>query len=176
MNLHWKKLSDKTRRLNAYRSMHTRRYRLPNGQTGTFYISERGRVVCVFIITKDKKIVLAKQFRPGPGKVLWEIPGGMIESGEPPRRAALREAREETGYTGKIISLGVSSNDAWSTLERHHFLITEAEQVGEVELDDHECIETVLVDVSQLRTLIRRGAMTDSETAYRALEHLRLLS
>ncbi len=175
MNLHWKKLSETTRRLNAYRSMHTRRYQLPNGQTGTFYISERGRVVCVFILTKDKKIVLAKQFRPGPGKVLWEIPGGMIEPGERPRRAALREAREETGYTGELISLGVSSNDAWSNLERHHFLIINAERGGEIELDDHECIETVLVDLPRLRMLIQRGAMTDSETAYRALEYLRLL-
>jgi len=38
-----------------------------------------------------------------PGK--WNFPGGKIES-EEPRNAALRELREETGLTGKILRSG----------------------------------------------------------------------
>jgi 8-oxo-dGTP pyrophosphatase MutT (NUDIX family) len=33
---------------------------------------------------------------------LWESPGGLIEEGEEPREAALRELREETGLMGDI--------------------------------------------------------------------------
>ena len=38
----------------------------------------------------------------------WVIPGGGIEKGENPKQAALREAREETGFKVKIIKpLGI---------------------------------------------------------------------
>lgn len=37
-------------------------------------------------------------------RVAWSLPKGMIERGETPAEAAVREAREETGLTGEILS------------------------------------------------------------------------
>jgi 8-oxo-dGTP pyrophosphatase MutT (NUDIX family) len=34
----------------------------------------------------------------------WALPKGLIEPGEPPEQAAQREAREETGLSGTIVS------------------------------------------------------------------------
>ncbi|XP_032740922.1 ADP-sugar pyrophosphatase isoform X2 [Rattus rattus] len=47
-------------------------------------------------------IVLVKQFRPPMGGYCLEFPAGLIEDGESPEAAALRELEEETGYKGDI--------------------------------------------------------------------------
>lgn len=83
---------------------------------------------------KDDKILLIKRgAEPNRGK--WSIPGGMVEPGEDPDRASLRELQEETGIIGKVIGLfGV-----YQYVERdnecrvkHHFLILDylVEPVG----------------------------------------------
>ncbi|KAF0532437.1 NUDIX hydrolase domain-like protein [Gigaspora margarita] len=48
------------------------------------------------------QIILVVQYRPPIGKYCIEFPSGLIDAGESIETAALRELREETGYTGKI--------------------------------------------------------------------------
>ncbi|KIX10582.1 uncharacterized protein Z518_01666 [Rhinocladiella mackenziei CBS 650.93] len=47
-------------------------------------------------------LLLQKQFRPPVNKVTIEIPSGLIDAGEDPATAALRELKEETGYIATI--------------------------------------------------------------------------
>ncbi|XP_063466260.1 ADP-sugar pyrophosphatase isoform X1 [Symphalangus syndactylus] len=47
-------------------------------------------------------IVLVKQFRPPVGGYCIEFPAGLIDDGETPEAAALRELEEETGYKGDV--------------------------------------------------------------------------
>jgi 8-oxo-dGTP pyrophosphatase MutT (NUDIX family) len=56
--------------------------------------------VNVIALTADERVVLIRQFRIGSAEVTLEIPGGMVDPGEDPMAAAVRELREETGYTG----------------------------------------------------------------------------
>lgn len=44
--------------------------------------------------------ILVEQFRPPVGQATLEFPAGLIDQGETPEQAALRELREETGYVG----------------------------------------------------------------------------
>jgi 8-oxo-dGTP pyrophosphatase MutT (NUDIX family) len=43
-------------------------------------------------------VLMAWRYRFAPGIWGWELPGGVIEPGESPRQAVVRELREETGY------------------------------------------------------------------------------
>ena len=47
------------------------------------------------------EILLASR-RTRRGELVWGLPKGVVEKGESPEDAALREVREETGHTGRI--------------------------------------------------------------------------
>ncbi|KAK4935400.1 ADP-ribose diphosphatase [Elasticomyces elasticus] len=52
--------------------------------------------------SKGPSLLLQKQFRPAVDKVTIEVPSGLIDEGEDPATAALRELKEETGYIATI--------------------------------------------------------------------------
>jgi len=50
----------------------------------------------------DVEMLLVQQFRPPVDAPTIELPAGLIDPGETPENAALRELKEETGYVGTI--------------------------------------------------------------------------
>ena len=46
--------------------------------------------------------IVVEQYRPPIGAPTVELPAGLIDAGESPQEAALRELKEETGYTGTV--------------------------------------------------------------------------
>ena len=67
---------------------------------------------------------MVRQFRHGLGNVTLEIPGGIIEPGEEPAAAAVRELREESGYrAGRVRLLGSSNPNPALFGNRVHFIV-----------------------------------------------------
>ena len=57
----------------------------------------------VMIVAHDSqgRLLVIQEERPitGGGELIWDIPAGMIDEGETPEQAAIREIKEETGLT-----------------------------------------------------------------------------
>lgn len=176
MNLRWEKISEQRIQINRWRAMTKKRFRLPHGHVGDFYTWAGHTIICALVVTTDGKVVLAKQFRPGPERVMFELPGGGVEPGETPRRAVVREVLEETGYKGRVRFLGKTSNDGWRNHPRYHFLITQARQATGPIPEVTEAIEVVTVSVPVLMRMVRMNQLTDFETAIRGLEELGRIS
>lgn len=166
----WKQLSRKVYKHSEYYQIVDVHFELPNGQQKTYALTHTGRVVCLLAVTKDKKIVLARQYRQGPDQVLDELPGGKVDHGETDEQAARRELTEETGYVaGRMVPLGRFLEGAYSTILKHGFLALDCEPLGQQKLDPTEFIEVVLKTVPELIEQLMRGASTDCQLAWAGL-------
>ena len=73
---------------------------LPNGKViDDFYTLWQPDWVLILARTAEGKWVMTEQYRHGTGKIALEFPAGIIDKGETPEQAALRELQEECGYS-----------------------------------------------------------------------------
>jgi ADP-ribose pyrophosphatase len=153
----------------------TRSYILPDGRASDWDLLDGKQTIAVLAFTPELKIVLARQYRPGPNLVLNEMPGGAVDPGEQPAEAALRELLEETGYVGEVEVLGSTWLSASATTLRFVAIVRDCHQIdGPRPTGDEFCVP-VLVDLADFRSQLRQGALTDVDLGYLALDLVGLL-
>ena len=101
--------------------------------------------------------VMARQYRQGSRSVTIEFPGGLVDEGEDPAAAALRELEEETGYvTGKLRLIGrTNPNPAFMANTVHTYLADGAHEKSVQQLDEHELLDAELVPVEEVVRFLR---------------------
>lgn len=164
----------------GYMRVVTRTYGMPDGSVSDWDILAHRvpRSVAVVALTDDGQVVLVRQFRPGPGRVLLELPGGRAGSvDEAPEETARRELLEETGYTADRFEVaGRTWLASYATDERVAVIATGCRHVGDQQLDAEEFCEVRLVDVDVFVAHVRGGQLTDTDLAFLALDRLGLLA
>ena len=140
-------------------SLHNELYRMPDNRQHNFFVMECNDWVNIVPVTKDNKVVLIRQFRPGTKEITIEIPGGMVEPDESPQNAALRELQEETGYRPKSMEyVGVvEPNPAFIRNKCHMFLARDAELVSDQNLDPGEVISFETATWDQIDEYVKTG-------------------
>ena len=95
-----------------------------------------------------------------------EIPAGKIDKGEnDPVKAAIRELKEETGYTAESIEhLGnINVSVAYSEEVIHLYMMTGL-TAGEQSLDEDEAVEVLEIPFDEVYEMAGQGKLEDAKT------------
>ena len=136
--------------------------------SGTAYreIVEHNGAVAIVALTDDNHIIMERQYRYACGRAVLEVPAGKIDKGETdPVAAAVRELKEETGYTAdEIIHLGDCNPSCAYSEEVIHIYLMRGLTKGEQSLDDDEVLELIEMPFEEVYEMGVRGEIVDSKT------------
>lgn len=127
-----------------------------DGRTGDFVEIDSPPWVNVIPLFTDstgtERFVMERQYRHGGNCVTIEFPGGLIEDGESPEEAVVRELEEETGLKcRKLTKLGeVNTNPAFMTNTGYFYLAEGLENTGTCHFDENEQIDMITVPCSDV--------------------------
>jgi ADP-ribose pyrophosphatase len=139
--------------------------RLPSGRITGREVVEHGGSVATVALDADSKVLLVNQYRSAVGRTLLEIPAGTIEQGESAEGCALRELREETGYTADHVerlysfytSPGFCNERIWL------YMAMGLKRVGQ-DLEPDESIEVIELPLHRALEMVESGEICDGKT------------
>jgi len=123
-----------------------------------------GAVVLIPLVDEER-VCLIRNERIAVGKTLIELPAGTLEPPEPPATTAIRELKEETGFTaahwrelpGFFMSPGILN-------ERMHVFVAEGLTAGDPAREAGENIDNLIVPWDEALAMIDRGEIEDAKT------------
>ncbi len=79
---------------------------LPSGTRKNWIRIQLGTSAAILAVTKEKEIVLTREYRHGLGRTAYSLPGGTARDSESADDCARRELLEETGYeAGRLLEM-----------------------------------------------------------------------
>jgi 8-oxo-dGTP pyrophosphatase MutT (NUDIX family) len=159
----WEKLGHTSLAQTRIFELQSARFRHPvRGTERDFVTIASPDWVNVLALTPDHQLVLVRQFRFGTEEFSLELPGGIIDLGEEPVAAGLRELREETGFAGadaRVIGR-VHPNPAIQRNRCHFVLLERARPATPTDWDPDEEIEVLTRPVEEVFALAHSGGIT----------------
>jgi ADP-ribose pyrophosphatase len=148
----------------SVRTMHARSPE--DGSVHAFNLACAPDGVAVIALTPDDELVMVEQWRHPVQRVTLELPAGMLDEGEPPEDAGVRELREETGYEGGEPEYAGAAvlNPSWQNTRVHAVVVRGVRRAGGKELDDAEDTRVRCVPVARVRRMVADGEIDSGPT------------
>lgn len=154
-----------------------------SGRQRSWETAERtGGVRAVSIIpwmVPSNRLVFVRQFRPPARGVVIEFPAGLIDGSETVEETALRELKEETGFTGRIVLVSPASlSSPGMTGESAFTCVVEIDENDpsnhrpEQATEEGEDIEVFLVEREDVGTWLREQMAQGAKIAARMTHYL----
>src|SRR3989339_265348 len=166
----WKLLSKKDISPHKWFPIEMRTYSLPNGNIlDDFSVTTLADVSMIVPVTKEKKVVLVNQYKPGVDEVVLEFPAGRMEPHHKDfLELAKHELEEEIGIkvkTNQLKHFATLSGFTTKGSERVWFYFAkDLEFNSKQNLDSNEEIEIVLLNFEEMDEYIYNGKIWTSQT------------
>lgn len=150
---------------------------LENGEVVTREMIKHPGGVCIVPLDEDNNVLMVRQFRYPPHKVLLEIPAGKLEYNENHRECGLRELKEETGCTcDEFTYLGNLIPTPAYDSEVIHIYLARGLHGGEQDLDDDEFLDVEKIPLDKAVEMVMNNEIEDAKTQIALLKTSVLLS
>ena len=121
--------------------------------------------VAVIPITENNEIIMVRQFRKAFNEELLEVPAGKIEHDEATELCAVRELKEETGFSADNITfLNVMYPSPGYTDEKIYIYKAEGLVEGDLSLDEDEFLNVEKYTLEQAVEMVKTGIIKDAKS------------
>jgi ADP-ribose pyrophosphatase len=122
-----------------------------------YHAVEQADYIAIIAMTAGGKIPIVRQFRPALEAFAWELPAGLVDSGETPTDCCRRELMEETGFFARAIHpLGAAVPCSGRLNNRiHSFFVEAGERIASFEPEPGMRVR--LVAPAEIARLIQAG-------------------
>ena len=136
---------------------------LANGSRATREIVPHPGAAAVVPLLPEGRVLMIRQYRHAAGKVLWELPAGLLEEGEDPEDAARRELAEEVGYKAEeltpLFSTYLSPGFSCEVL---HLFLARGLCMVKARAESDENIRAISLPLSEAVGMVERGEVQNA--------------
>lgn len=135
-----------------------------------------GEAVVILPVTKDNKVIMVQEPRTPIDQVILALPAGMIEPGEDPKDAAIRELEEETGYLASNVEFmrEYYPSVGYSNEKLKLYLATDFTKTQQ-HLDPEEDINVVEVPFDELVEMLDKNEIITASATIALMHYLRYI-
>ncbi|MDR0868610.1 MAG: NUDIX hydrolase [Planctomycetota bacterium] len=133
-------------------------------------------VMMIPFFKPSNTLLLVREYRPPVDNLVIEFPAGLMEKGETPAVAAIREMQEETGYACRVVEvLPPTCNTPGLSSEANYQVWVEIDDDAPCapQPDEGEFIENIVLPRADIAAFIRRELEKNSVFDSRVMAFLR---
>jgi ADP-ribose pyrophosphatase len=143
----------------------TREIKTPDGLKVKRDVVLHGDAVAMIMpldINGETKYVIGSEYRAGKNETRSSFPAGLLEVGEDPIEAAIREAREEIGlvYKNAKLLFTVSTSEGFTNETTYIMLMSNYVGKTETEFDESEFVVPTYLTLEELGVKIKNQEIT----------------
>lgn len=144
---------------------------MPDDSLATREVVEHPGGVGIVAVNEREEIFLVRQFRKPLDKVIYEIPAGKLDSGEPHRECGIRELSEETGMKAENFEyLGYIYPSPGFVDEVTHVYYATGLTQGETHPDDDEYLDVECMPLERAYKMVMNNEINDAKSVFGILK------
>lgn len=160
----WTKLNEKNLFVNNHWTYKLDNFEIESGLTGEYHYVHSPGSTMVIPFSSPNEIILVNQFRYLNQKESLEFPCGSIEDGLSKEQNALKELREESGFSGKLVYIGEFSPYTGVSDEICSVYMAKDLEMSPLPKDATEEFEIVKLSIQEFEKLIKKNKIWDGLT------------